>query len=340
MVGVTTHAKRRLKERCGINKSSALKMAERAYAKGISFENAGESLQRYISSIYLKHDKMCNNIRIYGNTVYVFDNQTLITVYSIPQKILQEMDSMAAAIDEAADKAYSDYRKGKFAARKELTATNQTELNIQSVQIDKIKIPRHIWSTPPSRETMQRHRSYLISTGKIKEPITIGLDNYLIDGYCDYLLAKNYQYDLIHCVISSSYGKISNRANARKELYEHQDGKCAFCNEEVPLISTSMIYSGGVGYCICPKCVVQYSMAMNPQHNSKKKKNINFTGIKEEIVSYFEKYNAIIEKVSLLNGADGQYIRVKFDYVDESVTANCFEELSDKYNIRICSPQI
>lgn len=66
MVGVTTHAKRRLKERCGINKSSALKMAERAYAKGISFENAGESLQRYISSIYLKHDKMCNNIRIYG----------------------------------------------------------------------------------------------------------------------------------------------------------------------------------------------------------------------------------------------------------------------------------
>lgn len=40
MVSVTSHAKRRLKERCGVSKNSAMNMAERAFNKGISFENA------------------------------------------------------------------------------------------------------------------------------------------------------------------------------------------------------------------------------------------------------------------------------------------------------------
>lgn len=340
MVGVTAHAKRRLKERCGINKSLALKMAERAYTKGISFENAGESLRRYISSIYLKHDKICNNIRIYGNTVYVFDNQTLITVYSIPQNILKEMNSMATSIDEVADKAYSDYQKGRFTTHKELIANNQTGCDIKSVQIDKIRIPMHIKRSMPSEKTMQKHRSYFISTGKIREPITIGLDNCLIDGYCDYLLAKKYQYELINCVIADGYGDVSDRTAARKKLYEQQGRKCGFCGRNIPFKNTSMIYSGRVDYCICPECTVRYSMAMNPQSYKKSEKGIDFTGIKQEIVSYFEKRNAIIEKVSLLNGEDGQYINVKFDYFGKNVTADCFKELSDKFNIRICSQQI
>lgn len=109
-VAVTTHAKKRLKECCGINKQSALRMAEKAFKEGISFDNAGELLQKYISSVYLKHDKMCNNLRIYGNTVYVFDNQTLITVYPIPENIQNEMESYATSIDEAADKAYFTHK--------------------------------------------------------------------------------------------------------------------------------------------------------------------------------------------------------------------------------------
>ena len=36
MVSVTSHAKRRLKERCGVSKNSAMDMAERAFNKGIS----------------------------------------------------------------------------------------------------------------------------------------------------------------------------------------------------------------------------------------------------------------------------------------------------------------
>ena len=37
MVSVTSHAKRRLKERCGVSKNSAMNMAERAFNKGNPF---------------------------------------------------------------------------------------------------------------------------------------------------------------------------------------------------------------------------------------------------------------------------------------------------------------
>ena len=52
MVSVTVHAKRRLKERCGVSKNSAMDMAERAFDKGISFENASADLKN-ISLVYI-----------------------------------------------------------------------------------------------------------------------------------------------------------------------------------------------------------------------------------------------------------------------------------------------
>ena len=109
MVAVTSHAKRRLKERCGVSKNSAMDMAERAFNKGISFENASTDLKKYISSVYIRHEKIGDNIRIYGSMVYIFDNRTLITVYPIPENLLNEMERIATSIDDAADKAYLKY---------------------------------------------------------------------------------------------------------------------------------------------------------------------------------------------------------------------------------------
>jgi hypothetical protein len=113
MVSVTSHAKRRLKERCGVSKNSAMDMAERAFNRGISFENASTDLKKYISSVYIRHEKIGDNIRIYGNMVYVFDNRTLITVYPIPGNLLNEMERIATSIDNAADKAYQEYTTPK-----------------------------------------------------------------------------------------------------------------------------------------------------------------------------------------------------------------------------------
>lgn len=127
MVAVTTHAKKRLKERCGINKNSAECMAERAFTKGISFENASDTIKKYISSVFLKNDKTCNNIRIYGNIVYIFDNRTLITVYPLPQIIHNEIEEFATCIDDAADKTYEEYIAGKNVSARCKKPLNQND---------------------------------------------------------------------------------------------------------------------------------------------------------------------------------------------------------------------
>lgn len=109
MVAITTHAQRRLKERAGMNKNTARKVAERAYCTGISFDNASSDIRQYISKVYMSHDKIANNIRIYGNIVYIFDNRTLITVFQMPQELVKQIEDYAESIDAAGDQAYKDY---------------------------------------------------------------------------------------------------------------------------------------------------------------------------------------------------------------------------------------
>lgn len=243
-VAVTTHAKKRLKERCGINKQCAHRMAEKAFKEGISFDNAGELLQKYISSVYLKHDKMCNNLRIYGNTVYVFDNRTLITVYAIPKNIQDEIEYHATSIDKAADKAYFNHQETK--------------------------------------------------------PII---------------------------------NNISNRSNARKKLYEEQDGKCAFCDRPIPFERTGMIRQNDKKYCICPACNRLYSIQMNPQHTKgnavrpkktqktfypdvyflTRKKHIDFISLTNFMQHNLNKNNIEIKHIGIKNDEVGIYIELIVD---------------------------
>lgn len=235
MVGVTAHAKKRLKERCGVTKNSALKMAERAFTKGISFENASTELKKYISSVYLCHGKMCNNIRIYGNMVYIFDNRTLITVYPIPENIANRIENLAIAIDKAADEVFD-----KYTVRKKLTARNNLAYNLKMINLNDIKIPPHILYSHPSHETMERHRGFYRSTEQIKDPITIGSDKYLVNGYADYLIARENNYDSVDCICIDTPGNIRNRSNKRKELYEKQNGKCSLCDRQIPFELSSI----------------------------------------------------------------------------------------------------
>ena len=58
MVAITAHDKKKIKKNvCGVTKNSAMDMAERAFNKGISFENASADLKKYISSVYIRHEK-------------------------------------------------------------------------------------------------------------------------------------------------------------------------------------------------------------------------------------------------------------------------------------------
>jgi len=83
---ITKHAAQRTKERCGIPKKSAERIAMIAFENGISHKECNGKLRRYIDKIFLTYNKGAN-IRIYNNHIYIFTtNGTLITVLTLPSE--------------------------------------------------------------------------------------------------------------------------------------------------------------------------------------------------------------------------------------------------------------
>ena len=84
-VYVTEHAKDRSRQRVGLPKRAGEKNAERAYLEGIKHSETSGSLKRFIDGLYLSKGK-ANNIRIYCGNVYLFVDQDLVTIISLPPK--------------------------------------------------------------------------------------------------------------------------------------------------------------------------------------------------------------------------------------------------------------
>lgn len=87
MVRATVHAKKRLRERSGIPKSATMKMTERAYEKGIKRTDAKGRLRVFLDEQYEKNGGFGNELRVYGDFLYIFHEMSLITVYAVPQDV-------------------------------------------------------------------------------------------------------------------------------------------------------------------------------------------------------------------------------------------------------------
>lgn len=92
-VTVSKHAETRMKERCGINKRSAQKMAEKAFKMGVTHSQTKGNLKKWVTSLYFSH-KTANNIRLYGDKAYIFAGETLITVLQVPSNLRNDMGSL------------------------------------------------------------------------------------------------------------------------------------------------------------------------------------------------------------------------------------------------------
>lgn len=90
MCHLTDHAVQRTKERVGLPKRSAEKNAQKALESGIRHCETKGSLNRYITALYWKQET-ANNIRIYCNNVYIFNNDVLITVFPLPRCFAYEL---------------------------------------------------------------------------------------------------------------------------------------------------------------------------------------------------------------------------------------------------------
>lgn len=88
-VTVTNHAKKRMRERCGIQGISE-KMAKRAYKEGLVHAEAPERTKKWISYLYFRH-RTVNNIRIWHNRAWLFASSTLVTVIPLPEYVEKEL---------------------------------------------------------------------------------------------------------------------------------------------------------------------------------------------------------------------------------------------------------
>lgn len=90
MPRLTKHSISRLEQRCGVTKKNAPVVAKRAFKSGIAHKDTSGDLHRFLDSIYLSQKKG-TNMKIYGNAVFVFKEDTLITVISVPENLMDDV---------------------------------------------------------------------------------------------------------------------------------------------------------------------------------------------------------------------------------------------------------
>ena len=83
---ITDHALNRARERLRWNADTIARMAEKALNDGVAHADTRGRLNRYLSMLYLSH-RTGNNTRIYGEHIYVFHDNLLITVLNLPHRL-------------------------------------------------------------------------------------------------------------------------------------------------------------------------------------------------------------------------------------------------------------
>lgn len=84
---ITDHAKIRAKERLNLNSKSLERLAEKAFDKGLKSNTAKAKLKKYLDKLYLEY-KTGYGV-VYGEIVYVFIGEKLITLWQLPRELLK-----------------------------------------------------------------------------------------------------------------------------------------------------------------------------------------------------------------------------------------------------------
>lgn len=109
---LTHHAKKRANQRAGITKNQLNTMSKRALSDGLSQNETINGLKKWMDSEFLKY-KTANNCKLYANQLYIFHNQTLITILNAPLVYEQNLYSYVKDI-----KTYLKYKKNRIKHKK------------------------------------------------------------------------------------------------------------------------------------------------------------------------------------------------------------------------------
>lgn len=92
---MTFHSKSRMKTRCGTGKAASQRLADAALAYGAAHSEVNGQLNRYFTKVYLngtgRPGSYANNLRAYGDKLYVFQGDVLITVLQLPSQFIPQV---------------------------------------------------------------------------------------------------------------------------------------------------------------------------------------------------------------------------------------------------------
>lgn len=93
-IKLSHHAKKRMKERCGLNKKAAERLAIIAFTQGLTHAELRGRVKRYVDYLYLKEQR-ANAIKIYGNEIFLFRGNMLITVLDLPSRFTRSVQQLS-----------------------------------------------------------------------------------------------------------------------------------------------------------------------------------------------------------------------------------------------------
>jgi hypothetical protein len=97
---VSKHARQRAIERLGLNPAAFERLAARALELGLKHADVGGRLQAFVDSLYLAN-RNANNVRIYGEYVYLFQGDHLITVWKLVGDLKKDALKLQKKMKEA-----------------------------------------------------------------------------------------------------------------------------------------------------------------------------------------------------------------------------------------------
>lgn len=85
---LSEHGYKRLKERHGVKGGQASNRVKQALTKGKAISDCPSYMQNYLRNVLAASQG--NNIKVWGNDVYLFINEILITTFPIPRNIARK----------------------------------------------------------------------------------------------------------------------------------------------------------------------------------------------------------------------------------------------------------
>jgi hypothetical protein len=100
---ITNHGKQRTKDRTGLSKKAAGKLAEKALLHGVHHNETKGRFRRYMDGLYLRHGSGNNN-RVYNRKIFIFQGEVLITVLNLPHNFSAMADKLQKMKKEKTEK--------------------------------------------------------------------------------------------------------------------------------------------------------------------------------------------------------------------------------------------